>query len=317
MDKSRRAFLKTSLAAGVAAGAMLSPIPAEAFTRIGKKKAKKAKRVLVIAFDGIRVDALAQAKTPNIDALIARGSASMQTRDVMPSITLPNFTSILTGAGPEVHGVDRNDWKPQEFRLPAVETDEDGYFPSIFKVLKDNVPGVRTAFYWNWKPLIIPYNPKCFDDTLYGENDAYVPLYDRAMEFLTEHRDEPTMIFLYTVHTDHAGHKHAWMSPEYIKAIEDGDVQVGRMVEFLKESGMLEDTHIFFITDHGGINYGHGGVSREEMIVPWVIAGPGIRKGFQITEANNTVNTASTILHLFGVEQPLCWTGEVPMSIFI
>lgn len=156
MDKSRRDFLKTSLAVGVAAGAALSPIP---------------------------VDALAQARTPNIDALIARGSASMQTRDVMPSVTLPNFTSILTGSGPEVHGVDNNDWKVDKFRLPAVETDEDGYYPSVFKVLKDNVPGIK--------------------------------------------------------------------------------------------------------------------------------------KGFEITEANNTVNTASTVLHLFGVEQPLCWTGEVPMSMMV
>ena len=52
------------------------------------------------------------------------------------------------------------------------------------------------------------------------------------------------------------------------------------------------------------------------MIVPWIIEGPGIKKGFTIEEANNTVNTASTVLKLFGVEQPLCWTGEVPMSIF-
>ena len=37
---------------------------------------------------------------------------------------------------------------------------------------------------------------------------------------------------------------------------------------------------------------------------------------FTITEPNNTVNTASTILHLFGAEQPSCWVGEVPMSIF-
>ena len=29
------------------------------------------------------------------------------------------------------------------------------------------------------------------------------------------------------------------------------------------------------------------------------------------------LNTASTVLHLFGVEQPLSWTGEVPMSILI
>lgn len=67
---------------------------------------------------------------------------------------------------------------------------------------------------------------------------------------------------------------------------------------------------------HGGINYGHGGVSTNEMIVPWGITGPGIKKGFKITEANNTVNTAATILHLFKVKQPLSWTGEVIESIF-
>ena len=46
------------------------------------------------------------------------------------------------------------------------------------------------------------------------------------------------------------------------------------------------------------------------------LSGAGIRKGFTITEANNTVNTASTVLRLFDVNQPLCWTGEVPESIF-
>ena len=89
------------------------------------------------------------------------------------------------------------------------------------------------------------------------------------------------------------------------------------MLDFLKKEGLYEETHIMWITDHGGIGKGHGGVSPEEMIVPWVIKGPGIKKGFTITEANNTVNTASTVLKLFGVEQPLCWTGEVPMSIFL
>ena len=315
MSVSRRDFCKIGLAAGVAASGLLSPIPTDAAGFFGKKRRRPAKRVIIIAFDGIRVDGLAQAHTPNIDALIARGSASMSTRYVMPSITLPNFTSILTGSGPEIHGVNNNDWKPDDFKLPAVETDEDGYYPSVFKVLKDNVPGIKTAFYWNWKPLIRPYNQKYIDDTLFGENDAYVPLYDRAKEFLSTHKNEPSMMFLYTVHTDHAGHKHAWMSPEYIKAIEDGDVEVGKLMQFLKDNGMFDDTHVFFITDHGGIAYGHGGVSVEEMIVPWVIAGPGIKKGFTITEANNTVNTSSTVLRLFGVEQPLCWVGEVPESI--
>lgn len=37
---------------------------------------------------------------------------------------------------------------------------------------------------------------------------------------------------------------------------------------------------------------------------------------FTITEPNDTVNTASTFLHLFGAEQPSCRVDEVPMSIF-
>ncbi len=316
MAISRRDFCKQSLAAGVAA--MLGPVTLDARDKSRKKKNKRnAKRVLILTFDGIRVDGLQQARTPNIDALLQDGAASMTTRDVMPSNTLPNYTSHLTGSGPEIHGVTANDWTLSNYKLPAIETDEDGYYPSVFKVLKDQVPGIRTAFYWNWKQLINPYNQKYFDDKLFAEKDACPPLYDRAMEFIGTHRDEPTFVFLYTVHTDHAGHKYSWMSPEYIRAIEEGDEQVGRMVDFLKREGLYDETHIFFITDHGGIGKGHGGISTEEMIVPWGLRGPGIKKGFTITEANNTVNTASTVLHLFGAEQPLCWTGEVPMSIFL
>lgn len=308
--------MKLGLTAGLAASVgALDPVSADA-KRKSKVKGIKAKRVLIMTFDGIRVDALEQAKTPNIDSLIREGSASFATRDVMPSITLPNYTSHLCGAGPEVHGVADNRWKVDDFKLTAVEKDAEGYFPSSFQVLKDNVKGVRTAFYHNWKPLILPYNPKVFDDTLYVSDPDYPQLWDRAMEFYRQHRDEPSFVFLYNVHTDHVGHTHQWMSTEYIQSIEEGDVQVGRMLDFLKAEGLYEDTHIFFISDHGGINYGHGGVSPEEMIVPWVIKGPGIKKGFTITEANNTVNTASTVVRLFGVTQPLCWTGEVPESIF-
>ena len=315
MSISRRDFLKTGLAAGAA---LAVAAPVESFAKSGKsiKFKKKAKRVLVIAFDGIRVDGLTQANTPNIDSLIKNGAASMATRDVMPSITLPNFTSIFTGAGPEVHGVDTNSWKLDKIKLPAVETDADGYFPSVFKVLKEGVPGIKTAYFWNWKQLINSINKKYLDKTLYAQDDAYIPLYEEAFNFLKENRDTPTMTFLYTVHTDHTGHKHSWMSPEYIKSIEEGDEQIGILFDRLRKENLFEDMHIMFISDHGGIKKGHGGVSPEEMIVPWIIQGPGIKTGFTIEEPNNTVNTASTILHLFGVEQPLCWTGEVPYSIF-
>lgn len=301
----------------MAAAAML-PAPALAAREVSTAKSGKmprAKRVLMIGLDGIRVDGLEQAHTPNLDRLMADGAASYTTRVVMPSVTQPNWMSHLSGSGPEVHGVDRNDWLVDKHTLDPVDVDSDGYYPTLFKVLKDNIRGMRTAFYYNWAELINPYNKRYIDEVAFEENDGYRANYARALEFMKAHRDEPTTVFLYSVHTDHAGHKHQWMSAEYIASIEEADAEIGRLLEAMKREGLHDDAHIMFITDHGGTGYGHGGMSPQEMIVPWSITGPGIARGRRITEPNNTVNTASVVLGLYGVEQPLSWTGEIPASI--
>ena len=269
----------------------------------------KAKRVVLIALDGISVPGFKEANTPNLDALLSEGSLSLSTRVVMPSVTLPNWTSHLTGSGPEQHGVVDNGWQIDKRKLLAVETDDKGYYPSVFEVMKRNVPECKTAFYYNWINLFYPYNSEYLDEVSYLEND------EKAFNFIVNNRDFPTLVFLYSVHTDHAGHSHKWMSDEYIKSIEEADKQIGVFLDKMKMEGLYEDTYFFFLSDHGGIEYGHGGVSEDEMIVPWGIVGPKIRKGI-INEPNNTVNTASTVLYLFKVKQPLSWTGEVVESIF-
>lgn len=276
----------------------------------------KPKRVIMIALDGISVEGYQKANTPNLDALMAEGAFSLTTRVAMPSVTLPNWTSHLTGSGPEQHGVVNNGWKIDKFVLPAVETDTDGYYPSVFTILKEEMSEIKTAFYYNWINLFYPYNKKYFDEVSYLEKDEYIPNYQKAINFIVRNQDKPTVVFLYSVHTDHAGHRHKWMSPEYIHSIEEADVQIGKFINEMKEKGLYKDTHFMFLSDHGGINNGHGGVTINEMIVPWGITGPKIKKGFKIEEPNNTVNTASVILRLFKIKQPLSWTGEVPESIF-
>ena len=314
MKHSRRDFFKKGLAGAVVLSTASITRPVTATT--AKVNAPAAKRIVLISLDGICVDGFLKAKTPNLNTLLAEGSLSLDTRVVMPSVTLPNWTSHLCGSGPEQHGVVDNSWEISKFVLPAIEKDNAGYYPSVFKVLKDAIPEAKIAFYYNWINLFYPYNKQYLDEVSYLENDAYIPNYEKALSFLIENRKKPTLVFLYSVHTDHAGHKHKWMSPEYIQSIEEADVEIGKFIEKMKQEALYKDTHFMFLTDHGGINYGHGGVSTDEMIVPWGITGPGIKKGFKITEANNTVNTAATILHLFKVRQPLSWTGEVIKSIF-
>lgn len=319
MSINRRDFLKKGLAGTLLLGASALPQPLAAVTNeiagVDAKRPKK-RRVVLISLDGISVPGFQKANAPRLKGLLAEGCLSLNTRVVMPSVTLPNWTSHLTGSGPEQHGVVDNNWTPSNFKLPAIAVDEKGYYPSVFKVLKDAVPQMKTAFYYNWKELIYPYNQNYFDEASFLEKDGYVENYDKAFRFIKDNRDNPTLVFLYSVHTDHAGHRSQWMSADYIRSIEQADVEIGKFIDRMKADGLYEDTHFFFLSDHGGIGYGHGGVSVDEMIVPWGITGPKIRKGFKIEEANNTVNTAATILHLFRVEKPLPWVGEVPHSIF-
>lgn len=245
---------------------------------LGSQAKKKKTRVIMIALDGISVEGFQKAATPNLDILLKEGALSLTTRVVMPSVTLPNWTSHLTGSSPEQHGVVNNAWQLEKFVLPAVETDADGYYPSVFTVLKEQVPGIKTAFYYNWINLFYPYNKRYFDEVSYLENDAYVPNYKKAFDFVVKNCQSPTLVFLYSVHTDHAGHKHSWMSPEYIRSVEEADREIGRFLGKLKAEGLYEDTYFMFLSDHGGIHYGHGGVTTDEMIVPWGITGPGIKK---------------------------------------
>lgn len=282
-----------------------------------KKTPKLAKRIIILGLDGFSVPGYKTAKHPNLDKLMENGVLSLDTRTVMPSVTLPNWTSHLTGSGPEQHGVDGNGWRLDKHTLPAIETDAEGYYPSVFKVLKDSITNIKTAYYYNWASLINPINQKYLDEVNYLEDDRYIENYNMAFDFAKKHQNDPTLIFLYNVHTDHAGHKHKWMSPEYITALEDSDKAIGDLVNKLKADGLYEDTHFFLITDHGGKGNGHGGMSPVEMTVPWAVTGPSIENNKILQEPSNNTNTAAVILRLFGFsDKPKAWIGEVPESIF-
>lgn len=226
-------------------------------------------RVVVIGLDGLSVEGYEQANIPHLQQLMSEGVLSLTTRSVMPSVTLPNWTSHLTGSGPEQHGVVNNQWTLAQHELPPTEADGDGYFPSIFKAVKDQIPGVKTAYYYNWVNLIHPINQTYLDEVSYLEDDRYIENYDKAIRFLEENTDSPTLIFLYSVHTDHAGHGFEWISSEYITSLEEADQAIGDLLGQLKGKDLYEDTHFFLITDHGGIGKSHGGVTEQEMLVPW------------------------------------------------
>ncbi len=277
----------------------------------------KAQRVVIIGLDGFSTEAYKAIKHPHIDELFKDGTLSLTTRPVMPSVTLPNWTSHLTGSGPEEHGVTSNAWTLQNHSLTPLDKDAEGFYPSIFKQLKEQVPGVKTAFYYNWAELINSINKKYIDELSFQYKDGYDSNYNKAISFLTTYRKDPQLIFMYSVHTDHAGHSYGWMSPQYINAAEKADSAIGHFINELKKADLYKNTYFLLITDHGGINKGHGGTSMQEMQVPWAITGPRIRKQGLTEFYNSNKNTAVVLAQIFKIKNiPKAWTGVKPEGVF-
>ncbi|MDB4303815.1 alkaline phosphatase family protein, partial [Desulfosarcina sp.] len=275
-------------------------------------KQPEAERIILIGIDGMGIDGLMKATTPNIDELIYSGATSLRTRAVMPTVSGPNWGSHLLGAGPEQHGITTNGWTTQDHTVEPTLKDGDGYFPSIFQLIREQLPEAKTGFFYDWKSLDNFYNLNYIDKVVFSK--GYIESFEKATPWILE--NNPLFSFIYIGHPDEVGHSHKWGSKEYIKAIEDVDKSLGEFFSQLKQNGMFENTHFIVVTDHGGNEYGHGGLSMDEIEIPWIIAGPGVLKDRIIEQHNDVFNTASTIAYLLGLEQPYEWVGRPVLGAF-
>ena len=250
--------------------------------------------------DGVRPDALSAAHCPAVQGLIARGSATLQATAVMPCITLPNHTTIFHSVPPDRHGVTSNDWQPMARPVPG-----------LFEVV--HAAGRRTAFLYNWEQLRDLARPGSLDAAFFRcsqhhrDGDDITAAAARAI--LT--RDRPDFIFVYFGTVDAVGHDCGWMSPEYLAQLERVDAALGTVL-----AELTDDFVVVVQADHGGHDRDHGLPIPEDLTVPWLAAGPGIRRRFTITRPMSHLDTAPTIARLLGVTPAPQWEGRVLEEIF-
>ena len=118
-----------------------------------------------------------------------------------------------------------------------------------------------------------------------------------------------TFTFIYFDDPDHIGHTIGWGTPEYQAKMTKIDEYVGRILAKLEENGMMKDTVVYFSSDHGGSDKGHGEARLDHMEAPFIIYGKGIKQG-EITDSFANFDCASTVLAVLGVKQPQCWRGK-------
>lgn len=255
--------------------------------------------VLVISVDGMRPDVMLRADTPNLRALMARGSFTMYARTTDVAITLPSHVSMMTGVTPDKHGIDFNaEQKEGEKKYPAV--------PTIFQLAKKQ--GLTTAVASGKAKFSLFDQDGLLESrfvSLKTEKDDRVTAREGARII---QQNKPQVMLLHLAGPDSSGHAQGWGSAAQIAVLHQADEAVGIAVAALKEAGLLDSTLIIVSADHGGSGKSHGRNDERSRYIPWIAAGPGVRKDYDLTSLRgfdiNTYDTFATACFFMGIPLP-------------
>jgi predicted AlkP superfamily pyrophosphatase or phosphodiesterase len=188
----------------------------------------------------------------------------------------------------------------------------EGQVPGIIELVRQ--ARLRPAAFYTWDPLRDLSRPgalvySSFID-IYGPDghDSDEAIAALAADYLVQRRPEFTFIYLGL--TDEIGHRYGWLSPEYLDAVAVADACIALVLGRLESAGLLERTACLVTADHGGHDHAHGSDAPEDLTVPWLVAGPGIKKGYPIPAPVRIFDTAPTIAHLLGLAVPREWQGR-------
>ncbi|PZX55449.1 type I phosphodiesterase/nucleotide pyrophosphatase [Algoriphagus ratkowskyi] len=275
-----------------------------AFQNEGITQVNKAKHVILIGFDGLGSYAIPKATMPNLNKLMESGSYSMEARTVLPSSSAVNWASMLMGAGPTAHGF--TEWGSKTPEILSHEVTKYGIFPSIFSLIRDQIPIAKTAVIFTWEGIGYLVEQEAID--LVHNSESEELNIAKAIEVIN--KGETTFMFLHLSEPDGVGHNIGHDTPEYYKELETVDAKIGQLIDAISAAGKTDDTIILLSSDHGGVNKGHGGKSLDEIYIPWVISGPGVKVNHEIKDLIMTYDTGATIAWILGLDMPKSWRGK-------
>lgn len=283
--------------------------------------------VLIVTFDTTRADHIgayghAGAKTPAIDGLAQQGVLFERAYATAP-MTLPSHATMFTGLQPPEHGLLTNGKGrlPEELVTLSETLSDRGYATGAFTAafVLDSKFGLEQGFDTYNDDLSGTPRPA---DILHRERPGNVVV-DAALAWLKERGGDPfhCWIHLYDPHLPYMPHPQDGIDP-FPEAPYDGEIayadqQLARVLAFLNEQKLDENTLIVIAGDHGeGLEehgeHGHGYLLYKSTLqVPLVIVRPGAEaRGVRVAEPVSLVDLFPTLLDLLELSTPQPVTGS-------
>jgi predicted AlkP superfamily pyrophosphatase or phosphodiesterase len=258
------------------------------------------KHVIIVSYDGMRPDAIAKAPMPNLMALEQTGAYSLTALTIKYAVTLPAHASMLSGMCQAKHGVD---WDVTTwYRGYSKGTD-------IFDLTHD--AGMKSVMIVNKEKMRQLAQPETTDvfQLVYG---VEATIMKAAIAQIPSGFD---LMFIHIGSPDYRGHKYGWMSDAQFKALRDGDAALGLLLAALDQYNIRDSTLLIVTADHGGHGKTHIGTVIEDLLIPWIVSGPGVKPG-QLTTQVHTMDTAATAAYVLGLPIPPEWDGTPITEIF-
>ena len=260
-----------------------SNVPAVLRSTPSTPAAPLSERVVVVIVDGMRED-VSRTAMPTLDTLRSYGT-DVSLVAPQPSLSNPNWTTILTGASQTISGVTTN-WYSGRVLAPTIMDMALAagrrvavVGPSEFAELYGVKPGPSVSL-----------RPWPEGGYLSGT------LVDDALRIGKS--TDPELLVIHLPDLDEAGHEHGGASGEYRTVAGKIDADIARLVAGLQ----ADRTTFVVVTDHGHIaTGGHGGWEPEVVSVPAIFSGSSVVLG---TASGGLEQVAPTLAVLAGLRTP-------------
>lgn len=266
-------------------------------------------RVVIIGIDGLRGDVVADMhdELPSIQSLIQQGAYTFTAQAQLPTISSPNWASILTGVSPEKHGIYNNKWQ-KDYQPPqphCSNTPADTAYQNLFQQWQHYYPSASAACFYHWKLFeALLHSPSPVHQQHAKSTQKIVQL---ATQYIAAQKT-PSLLFLHFNEVDVSGHIWGYGKARYRKALKNVDKSLEKLLSALHDNPM--PTIIALVSDHGGIKHNHGGATTQEQTIPFIITGGKIPKNYAIRASIQNKDLLPTLASFLQWTPSDCWEGK-------
>lgn len=246
-------------------------------------------RILVVSSDAMVGEDLEYYKQKSSYRRLLEGGAQVRQIDsIYPSLTLPAHVTMMTGMYPARHGIVSNtlltpdqDPAPWHWEYGPIQCD------TVFKALKQ-AGRTTSAVFWPVTGSNPDIDYLIADNWSFGPGDTLEKAFERTgtsrevMEIVRKHKHiyenceqkhpqrdlfgiccaadiirqfKPDFMMLHPANIDAVRHTSGIFGPHIKEAIDEFDQWMNMLGDALSQAGVLEDTNLFLVSDHGQRNF--------------------------------------------------------------